>query len=837
MSEEPKYICGMGSATAKIMIVSDFPDIKDIKEPFSGPAGIILNELLEAAGTKRSECYLTNILKYRPPLGLIEKYHLSVEDALSAFYQEVESLKPNVIVAFGELPLKLLLGRKKITQQRGSILQDLKTGIKIIPSIHPRELFNYKKSEDEDEEEKGSNPYSDRLIIQWDINRAVEESKFKDFRAEHRNLRVCKSAYDADQFFYQYRNKNICAVDIETYHTVPSCISFAFTKYDGMSFPLLKMMSPELSRTDMISVWRLVAKCLADTNIRKIGQNFGFDSTQLEKPVDGTLNFGMKVLGFYYDTMLANKCLFPELPAKLQFLTSIYTRQQYYKDEGKFYDPKRDKPDKLLRYNCMDSLVTFEIYEKQMTLFESKPSLKEFFFTRFMPLHSFYLRMQNRGILRNEVVQNELETKYLFKENDILAQLRDDLSSFSIELKKGDKSGGINLNSNPQMMKLLYETLEIPQRVKADEKTIDALCRNVVKDPVKLRVLSSILELRKVRKTLKTYINAIPAFDGRVRSGYRLTLETGRTSTSILKPPIVTVKQGCAFQTVTKHGDVGTDIRAMYIPTPGYVFIEPDQSQAEARVIAILGKDLKLQKMFKYGLDIHRITTNMIFNLWHGLELIYFFQENDDARLKQLAKIINKTLKDKIDEETRQVGKKGRHAANLGIGKAEAASQLGIKESEAAKILDKIHDTNPQIRQGFHKGIEQWLQTHNRTLCNPFGRERQFLAKWGRELFKEAYAQLPQSTVSDQTKFAMRRTEQRIGANNIRFLMESHDSYLAELPIKQAIDKNLRICIEELETPINFGKCSLIEDSSIELTIPCEMKCGMNWRDTKVITI
>lgn len=824
------HIPGQGPSTARIAIIGDFPDPKDLRTPFEGPAGIVLNEMLSTAGINRKDCYVTNILKYRPPGGDLSKYFIPYEQALDLVRREINALNPNVILTCGELPLKLLTGKTNINNHRGSLFYvnvGTEVKYKLIPTLHPRELFNYKPAEDE--ENNKPNPWSDKQVITWDILKLFKESTSRNYSPEYRNTRVCKSGLEAYQFFEVNKDRKHVAVDIETFHTVPSCISFAYSAYEGMSFPLLKMLSPEMSRSDRLYIWQYVSEALLNPALYKIGQNFGFDNTQLEAPLDGTYHFGMKVRGFYYDTMLANKILFPELRATLQFLTSIYTNQAYYKDEGKGYNPAKDSPERLLRYNAMDACVTYEVFERQMDNFAQRPGDKEFFFSKMMPLHSFYLRMQNRGIRRDNNLNEELRVKYETQENSILEKLNNDLQEFEIDASK------INFNSNPQIRKLLFEWLQIPERAKADEKTIDALLRNVVKDKTKSSILENLLKLRKVRKVIKTYINAKPSPDGKIHSGFRLTLETGRTSTSILKPPISTEKLGLAFQTLTKHGEYGQDLRNPYIPDPGYVFIEPDLSQAEARVIAVLAKDEKLQKMFKWGLDIHRITSDMIENLWRGPELELFFNETNEVELKRLKEIINNNLKKVITDESRQVGKKGRHAANLGIGKGEFSSQLGISEYLAGKILGDIHRTNPLIQKGFHRGIEDWLKTHNRILTNPFGRSRQFLARWGRDLFKEAYAQLPQSTVSDQTKFAMRRVENRLGVGQIHFLLESHDSFLAQVLLKDCTDKLLREVIEEFEQPINFAKCSLIEDSRIELKIPCEMKVGMSWGKTKEI--
>ena len=195
----------------------------------------------------------------------------------------------------------------------------------------------------------------------------------------------------------------------------------------------------------------------------------------------------------------------------------------------------------------------------------------------------------------------------------------------------------------------------------------------------------------------------------------------------------------------------------------------------------------------------------------------------------ELSKEINKVLKGNTTEEQRQQGKKGRHAAQYDMGKREAASQLGVSEKFADTFLKMIHNTNhKQLKKSFTREIVQFLNENNRILTNPFGRTRQFLNKWGDELFKEAYAQIPQSTVSDHVKFAMIRIEKRVP--ELMILEESHDSYLGQVPLLigsmypfKILDRYKEVNKEEMETPIDFKNCSL---SRGELVIPTDLHIG-----------
>jgi hypothetical protein len=100
-----------------------------------------------------------------------------------------------------------------------------------------------------------------------------------------------------------------------------------------------------------------------------------------------------------------------------------------------------------------------------------------------------------------------------------------------------------------------------------------------------------------------------------------------------------------------------------------------------------------------------------------------------------------------------------------------------------------------------------------------------FFDKWGDELFKSAYAHLPQVTEADHVKAAGIRIETR--APWIEFILESHDSLLAEIDPNR-VQEAATILKEELEVPIDFYQCSLPRGP---LIIPCDIQIShTNWK-------
>jgi hypothetical protein len=166
------------------------------------------------------------------------------------------------------------------------------------------------------------------------------------------------------------------SVDIETirpqkgsyYHKIhhpgyPYTISIALNPSYGISFSLW-----DYAPNHLVKIWRELDAILAD--IPQIGQNYlAFDAHWLS-----ALGFRIKCLEKCQDTLIRHHILWPGLEHKLQFQTKQYTRQPFYKDEGKQWTPKYKRA--LMHYNALDSTVTYEIYNAQELEFNERPHLR-----------------------------------------------------------------------------------------------------------------------------------------------------------------------------------------------------------------------------------------------------------------------------------------------------------------------------------------------------------------------------------------------------------------------------------------------------------------------------
>lgn len=789
----PTYVPGTGNTHAKILIVGEAPGDEENRtgKPFVGKSGEYLTDLLKQAGIDREACWITNVSKYQPPHNDIKRLGeigVKLEEQKINLWKEIEAIHPNVIIPLGGTALEAITGHAAITSYRGSILRCSHGQFKAVPTFHPAHILRQKGGEVPD--------YKLNVVLRLDLIRAREQSEFPEYKVPRRLLRVVRNSGDLYSFFRANRDRDTVSVDIETSKCIPICVGLAFSRHEAISVPLVDLLSPTntngISETQLAGMWKLVASLLRTPGIKVIGHNYKFDEARLD-------SIGMFTDKLFCDTMLLAHTVNPELPKALEFVTSIYTEEPYYKNEREDFNPRKHDLKKLLIYNARDAAVTYEVYEA-ITKDLEEYGLQKFFYGYVMKLHKMYLGIEREGMHVNNDYRHMLDVKY--------SQM-----FYALQAEMENMVGHIvNCNSNSengQVATLLYKELGIPKRKGVDADTIVALINNVIKNPLHKAVCENILEQRKVSKTLSTYVRAMPDYDGRMRTSYRIVgTETGRSSTSVMKAPVRPDPMGIAFQTMTKHGEIGSEIRKMFVPDPGYILLEGDGSQAEARVVALLSEDDETLRLFNTQ-DVHKLTAAWCFDTAYSM----------------------------VTKEFRFIGKKVRHAGNYDMGKGRCMQvintdaqkyniNISISEWKAGQLLDKFHQFAPKIRGVFHQSIQTALFDNNRILVTPFGRRRQFLARWGNDLFKEAYAYIPQSTVSDQVKMAMLACKERLPG--LRIVLESHDAFMVMIRPSEIKEVAL-VMKQEMERMIDFSQCTLKRGT---LVIPCEFQLGeRNWKD------
>lgn len=833
---DARYIGGYGASNGPIIFVGEAPSAQEDQSgiPFVGQSGQFLDTNLREVSNevlgrtiRLDDCYRTHVVKYRPPDNNFKRLHEighTVEEGIPQLWQELGDIKSNCIVPLGNLSLAAVTGKgtghSGILQWRGSILPTLHLNRKAVPTLHPAALLRAMSGKEQSGSKGGMNPRF-KYVWRMDLARALEESTDPRYNIPTPHLEIIRDHVTLDRFIEKYKNDPNCVADIEVIHSIPVCCGFAFNDHHGVSIPLIDIFAlqgkePGIPDSELVRLWQGVAWILEHKGI--IGQNLKFDHQALYHICK------MPITRVQADIMIMAHNLYPEWEKKLAFHQSVWTRFPFHKDDGKKFNLKKENIRNFLLYNARDCVVEWALYaeflkqSKELVVPGFPDWFDDFVMGYTMNLHDFYRRLENVGLRCDKVKQRELIYEYAQK----LKQLHAEMDSIT--------GGGFNYNSHPQVRKILFELFKLPVRESTDEDSLVALAANNCKNPQHRHFIELLLDYRRVKKALGTYFVAEADYDGRFRTNYRICgTETGRSSTGILKPPTRPKKIGLAFQTLTKHGEYGPEVRAEFEADEDYVLVETDMSQAEARIVALLGNDIKTLDLFARGEDIHSLTAKWIFGLTEEPRII-------KVRYPDL----------------RFIGKTTRHAGNYDMQKRRLMQivntdakkfhiNISISEWKAGKILDAFHGFSPSIRGegGFHDSVRTALNNNNRVLINPFGRYRQFFGQDGHDLYKEAYAHIPQSTVPDALRKAGMRVESRIREMGLYerltsydsiFCMEAHDALYAHIR-KEYLHMYVKMMHEEIMVPIDFSHCTIPRGT---LVIPAESKFGTNLKECKV---
>ena len=793
-------IQGHGYLSAPIMLVADGASDDDVASGYA-ISGYQENKLKEFAADNgirwESETYRTAFIKERIKLTEPKANYSLVNDQYKKILlDEIKVVDPNIIVPMSELSFNYLTNLSDINKFRGSLLPSVHGRAKILPVL-------------------GIYPYLNQDFKMSFITR-LDFGKIARYRDDHKpwkdeNVWVCKSGQQLYNYISRQYNKcQFLVFDIETYCGIPTCISLCFDDEESCTVPLLDR---EISFAERSIMMHHVINLLASP-IPKVNQNIKFDWRKLER-------FRFYVENIIGDTLLATSCLYCEFPKNLGFLTSIYTDMPYFKDEGKQFDPSIHDRSRLFLYCAKDSLATHRIYTQQQKELKETGTLPVY--NKLIEILPLYKKMEQRGILIDDSARVSLTAKY-----ETLFNIQE------YKLKSLINRTTFNVMSSIQCQRLVYDEIGFrPVRgVKytksgnpaADEESLEMLIWMGDGLESSNEILRCIIACRKIHKVIE-YLRTPLHPDGRLRCEFNLGgSENGRTTASHTTDNLLTfvtekkrvivktIDLGRSFQTIAKHGfdidgfEYGKDLRSMFVPSPGYCFVECDLSQAEARVDAVLANDFEILKVFDGPIGIHRLTGSWIFAC-EPLE---------------------------IKKGTRQYheAKTARHAGERNMTETRLMMMIHQPIKFCTQVLRTFHAKQPNIRGVFHDEIRYHLQ-REKCLVAPNGRRRDFFGRYDKDQINEAISFLPQAIVTDYLKYGLRRTFDNY--SQCEPISEAHDGFLAEVPImeRESYAAEFR---RNTEIPIDFSTCSLSRD--FKLTIPLETEWSdTNWMEMKGMKI
>jgi DNA polymerase len=136
-----RLVFGVGDPSARLMFVGEGPGAdEDLQgEPFVGRAGQLLTKMIEAMGFARSEVYIANVVKCRPP-GNRDPEPDEIEACEPFLKAQIAAVRPTVIVALGRFAVQTLLrDGTPISRQRGRWREY--EGVRLMPTFHPAYLL------------------------------------------------------------------------------------------------------------------------------------------------------------------------------------------------------------------------------------------------------------------------------------------------------------------------------------------------------------------------------------------------------------------------------------------------------------------------------------------------------------------------------------------------------------------------------------------------------------------------------------------------------------------------------------------------------------------------
>lgn len=259
-------------------------------------------------------------------------------------------------------------------------------------------------------------------------------------------------------------------------------------------------------------------------------------------------------------------------------------------------------------------------------------------------------------------------------------------------------------------------------------------------------------------------------------------------------------------------------IRSMVVAPKDHILLSFDLSQAESWVVAYSANEMHMKEYLTKS-DIHTETAAVLFD--RSREDMFLLKKSGDLTFKRM----------------RYTGKRYNHA-----------SAYRMKYLRAAQVINKDSDkppyvvvTNPESKRfsekwNSHYVLKPWwdeIETDlaDRVITTTYGRTRTFFGQWGDELFKEATAHIPQSTVADHFKGAIHPElgipggllevrKQFVAKGIIRITNESHDSFLAECRVRDYSDVIQQIA-NLLHRPM------VIKGETFKIPVDCEI--GERW--------
>ena len=603
-----------------------------------------------------------------------------------------------------------------------------------------------------------------------------EFSSFETIKSIAHDYKLVDNEEEMKKLCDYFLTKEILSLDTET-----TSVEAINAKLVGLSFSVkeneafyVPVPQDEAEARKIVEIFR---PAYENEKILKIGQNLKYDYEVL-------MNYGVKIKGKMFDTMIAHYVIQPELHHNMDYLAEIYLNYQtIHIDEllgpkGKGQKNMSDlDPKDVYEYAAEDADVTLKLKNKLEAELR-KYGAEELFYNIEMPLMPVLAEMEMNGVL--------IDTKSLAETSTVLTKRMEEVEREIYELAGGE----FNIASPRQVGEVLFDKLKIVEKAKKTKKGQYVTNEEVLQSlKGKHKIVGAILEHRGLKKLLGTYIDALPKLinsrTGHIHTSFnQATTATGRLSSS--DPNL---------QNIPVRGEEGKEIRKAFIPEPGCLFFSADYSQIELRVMAHLSGDENMIEAFREGHDIHAATA---------------------------AKIYKEEMEN-VTRDQRTKAKRANFGIIYGITIFGLADRLEISREEARQLIDGYFETFPKVKEYMEKAKEE---ARSKGYVETLFHRRRYLADINsangtvRGFAERNAINAPiQGTAADIIKVAMVRIHRRFKSENIRskMILQVHDELnFSVYPDEK--EKVERIVLEEMQ-------------NAFPMEVPLVADCGWgnNW--------
>lgn len=525
------------------------------------------------------------------------------------------------------------------------------------------------------------------------------------------------------------QSASVLGIDCETTGLDPHTNQIRLIQIAVPNQPVIIIDLFKISKVDSFFIQQVLSG-----SVLKVFHNGKFDWQFLTQA-------GLQPKGPFFDTQIAYRVLTAGLRTGLSLQTLAHKLLNIELDKvQQVSNWSKPLTEKQLQYAALDASTLLDLYPILYKKLARSQLLKiaqlEF---QCMPAVA---QMELNGMLLDLSRWKTLGAKLESDRDAALHQVRELRITGNAQLSLlPEMTDAINPNS-PQQVLAALKAVGIPVN-STNQKELVPLAKQ-------FPVIQALLDYRHLSKITATFSSSLPKhihpITGRIHpTYYQLGARSGRFSCR--NPPLQTIPRDAAARTC-------------FVAAPGYQIVRADYSQIELRIVARLSGDARMQRAYRKGDDLHRLTA---------------------------ALVTGKTIAD-VSEEDRRLAKAINFGLIYGMGAAKLQSYAETKYGVTLSL-----EQAKAFRKRFFEayvGVAGWHETIKRSYIRGTKESRTLAGRRRRWADKPRLAELLNHPVqglnADITKLALVKLNKVLAETGAKLICTVHDEILLECPIGEA---------------------------------------------------